>query len=141
MGAAAGNSEARQRAIQRANPRTPSPGFHDRKQNSGRQRRTTLLVSSTQLAGGTVKRAAFEPGREWRTVNAIHRKDLPMPEKSLLIAIAKHEARRHRVCYASVRTLSSDAGCDEKTRRRVLNRLEKKYKLIRVPKLPAPTSP
>jgi hypothetical protein len=86
------------------------------------------------------KRAPFEPGREWRTVNAIHRKELPMPEKSLLIAIAKHEARRHRVCYASVRTLSSDAGCDEKTGRRVLKRLEKKYKLIRVRKVRGATS-
>lgn len=63
-----------------------------------------------------------------------------MPEKSLLIAIAKHEARRHRVCYASVRTLSSDAGCDEKTGRRVLKRLEKKYKLIRVRKFRGATS-
>ncbi len=63
-----------------------------------------------------------------------------MPEKSLLIAIAKHEARRHRVCYASVRTLSSDAGCDEKTGRRVLKRLEKKYKLIRVRKVRGATS-
>ena len=58
-----------------------------------------------------------------------------MPEKSLLIAIAKHEARRRRVCHASVRTLSSDAGCDEKTGRRVLKRLEKKYRLIRVRKV------
>ena len=63
-----------------------------------------------------------------------------MPEKSLLIALAKHEARRHRVCYASVRTLSSDAGCDEKTGRRVLKRLEKKYKLIRVRKVRGATS-
>jgi hypothetical protein len=82
-----------------------------------------------------VKRAPFEPGREWQTVNAIHRKELPMPEKSLLIAIAKHEARRDRVCYASVRTLSSDAGCDEKTGRRVIERLKTKYKLIRVRKV------
>jgi len=63
-----------------------------------------------------------------------------MPEKSLLIAVAKHQARRHRVCYASVRTLSSNAGCDEKTGRRVLNRLERKYKLIRVRKVRGGTS-
>jgi hypothetical protein len=63
-----------------------------------------------------------------------------MPEKSLLIAIAKQEARRHRVCHASVRTLSLDAGCDEKTGRRVLERLEKKYRLIRVRKVRGATS-
>jgi len=62
-----------------------------------------------------------------------------MPEKSLLIAVAKHQARRHRVCYASVRTLSSNAGCDEKTGRRVLKRLEK-YKLIRIRKVRGGTS-
>jgi hypothetical protein len=63
-----------------------------------------------------------------------------MSEKSLLIAVAKHQARRHRVCYASVRTLSSNAGCDEKTGRRVLERLEKKYKLICIRKVRGRTS-
>jgi hypothetical protein len=86
----------------------------------------------TNLEGPeAVKRPPFEPGREWRTVNAIHRKELPMPQKSLLIAIAKHESRRHRFCFAGIRTLAVDVGCDVKTARCALHDLSEK-KIIRV---------
>jgi hypothetical protein len=78
-----------------------------------------------------VKRAPFEPGREWRTVNAIHRKKLTMREKSLLIAVAKHESRRNRVCHASISTLAADVGCDVKTARFALHDLSQK-KIIRI---------
>ncbi len=79
----------------------------------------------------TVKRVPFEPGREWKTVNAIHRKELSMREKSLLIAIAKHESRRQRVCFASIRTLAADVGCNEKTARYALHELAER-KIIRI---------
>ena len=72
-----------------------------------------------------MKRAAFEPGREWRTVNAIHRKDLPMAQKSLLIAIAKHESRRDKVCRASIPSLAADMGSDVKTVRFAMHALGK----------------
>src|SRR5260221_6205680 len=79
----------------------------------------------------TVKRAPFEPGREWRTVDAIHRRELSMPQKSMLIAIAKHESRRQRVCFASIRTLAADVGCNEKTARYALHELAE-GKIIRI---------
>jgi hypothetical protein len=78
-----------------------------------------------------MKSAPFEPGREWRTVNFIHRKELPMAQKSLLIAIAKHESRRNHFCHASIRTLAADAGCDQKTVRSALHSLAQ-GKIIRI---------
>lgn len=81
-----------------------------------------------------MKRVPFEPGREWRTVNAIHRKKLTMREKSLLIAVAKHESRRNRVCHASISTLATDVGCDIKTARFALHDLSQK-KIIRIKKV------
>lgn len=78
-----------------------------------------------------MKRAPFEPGREWRTVNAIHRKQLSMREKSLLIAVAKHESRRDRFCHASIRTLAADMGSDVKTARFALHALAQS-KIVRV---------
>jgi hypothetical protein len=82
-----------------------------------------------------VKRAAFEPGREWRTVNAIHRKDLPMAQKSLLIAIAKHESRRDKVCRASIPSLAADMGSDVKTVRFAMHGLGKILRIKNVPGL------
>ncbi len=79
----------------------------------------------------TVKRAPFEPGREWRTVYAIHRKGLGMAQKSLLIAIAKYESRRNRFCHASIRTLAADMGSDVKTARFALHALAQS-KIIRI---------
>ena len=54
-----------------------------------------------------------------------------MPQKSLLIAIAKHESRRQRVCFASIRTLAADVGCNEKTARYALHELAE-GKIIRI---------
>jgi hypothetical protein len=73
----------------------------------------------------------FEPGREWRTVNAIHRKSLPMSEKSMLLAIAKYQCRRDGFCHAGVGTLARDVGCNEKTARKAIHGLRKK-RIIRI---------
>ena len=54
-----------------------------------------------------------------------------MPQKSLLIAIAKHESRRDKVCHASIPTLAADVGCDVKTARFALHSLAQS-KIIRI---------
>jgi len=54
-----------------------------------------------------------------------------MSQKSLLIAIAKHESRRDKVCHASVRTLAADVGSDVKTARFALHTLAQR-KIIRI---------
>ena len=54
-----------------------------------------------------------------------------MPQKSLLIAIAKHESRRDKVCHASIPTLAADVGSDKKTTRCALHALAQQ-KIIRV---------
>jgi len=54
-----------------------------------------------------------------------------MREKSLLIAVAKHESRRDRVCHASIRTLAADMGSDVKTARFALHALAER-KIVRV---------
>src|ERR1700730_16928296 len=80
----------------------------------------------TSAAAKPEVRTNWEPGREWQTVNAIHRTSLTMSEKSLLIVVAKNQSRRNGSCYASVETLALDMGCDVKTVREVRDRLAKR---------------
>lgn len=58
-----------------------------------------------------------------------------MPQKSLLIAIAKHESRRDKVCRASIPSLAADMGSDVKTVRFAMHGLGKILRIKNVPGL------
>lgn len=46
----------------------------------------------------------------WERIDLVHQLSLKAAEKSLLIALAKHEARRDGVAWASLKTLSAETG-------------------------------
>ncbi len=66
------------------------------------------------------------PRGPWEKVDAIHRTALSATEKSLLIEIAKMEARSRRKCFASHATMGRDITLAERTVRRDFRKLKEK---------------